>query len=253
MLPVVFCGVVAMDIEELQKDILAAYDTDPAVQSFHADSNNSKYSRWSVDNVGIVRIDQQILVPDSRDLWLCVLHSFHDHPVSGHFGVNKTPSVIRREYTWPNIQEFVANYVQSCTTCARSKAKQHKPYGLLCQLPIPLHPWESISMNFIEQLPNSEGFTAILVVVDSFTKQALFILTHNTITFTQLTKLFIVHVFSKHGVLSHVTSDQGSKFMFRFFCSLRKALNIKLHFTSGYHLEGDRQIECVNQTLEQYL
>ena len=40
-------------------------------------------------------------------------------------------------------------------------------------------------MDFIEQLPDSEGFTAILVVVDWFTKQALFILTHNTITSAQ--------------------------------------------------------------------
>jgi hypothetical protein len=46
-----------MDIEELQKDILAAYNTDPAVQSFHADSDNSKYLRWSVDNVAFVQID----------------------------------------------------------------------------------------------------------------------------------------------------------------------------------------------------
>jgi hypothetical protein len=62
-------------------------------------------------------------------------------------------------------------------------------------------------MDFIEQLPNSEGFTTILVVVDRFTKQALFIPTHNTITSAQLAELFIIHVFSKHGVLSHVTSD----------------------------------------------
>jgi hypothetical protein len=57
MLPVALHGIITMDIEELQKDILSAYDTDPAVQSFHADSNNSKYSRWSVDDVGFVRID----------------------------------------------------------------------------------------------------------------------------------------------------------------------------------------------------
>jgi RNase H-like domain found in reverse transcriptase/Integrase zinc binding domain len=103
MLLVVLHGVIAMDIEELQKDILAAYDTDPAIQSFCADPNNSKYLHWSVDNVGFVQMDQQILVPDSRDLRLHVLQSFHDHPVSGHFGVNKTLSVIRQEYTWPNI------------------------------------------------------------------------------------------------------------------------------------------------------
>jgi protoheme ferro-lyase len=101
-------------------------------------------------------------------------------------------------------------------------------------------------MDFIEQLPDSEGFTAILVVVDHFTKQALFISTHDTITSAQLAVLFIIHVFSKHGVPSHVTTDQGSKFVSCFFRSLRKALNMKLHFTSGYHLEGDGQMEHVN-------
>jgi hypothetical protein len=108
-------------------------------------------------------------------------------------------------------------------------------------------------MDFIEQLPDSEGFTTILVVVDRFTKQALFIPTHNTITSAQLAELFIIHVFFKHGVLSHVTSDQGSEFVSCFFHSLGKALNMKLHFTLGYHPEGDRQTEHVNQTLEQYL
>src|SRR5260221_11392291 len=28
---------------------------------------------------------------------------------------------------------------------------------------------------------------------------------------------------------------------------------MRLHFTLGYHLEGDRQMECTNQVLEQYL
>ena len=28
---------------------------------------------------------------------------------------------------------------------------------------------------------------------------------------------------------------------------------MRLHFTSGYHPEGDRQMECTNQVLEQYL
>jgi hypothetical protein len=94
MLPVALHGIITMDIEELQKDILAAYDTDPAVQSFHADPDNSKYLCWSVDNVGFVWIDQRILVPESGDLRLRILQSFHDHPVSRHFGVNKTLSVI---------------------------------------------------------------------------------------------------------------------------------------------------------------
>src|ERR1700734_2168450 len=107
-------------------------------------------------------------------------------------------------------------------------------------------------MDFIEQLPPSLGFTAILVVVDRLSKQAIFIPTHNTITSMQLAQLFILHVFSKHGVPSHVTSDRRTEFVSHFFRSLRKALDMKLHFTSGYHPEGDGQTECTNQTLEQY-
>jgi hypothetical protein len=108
-------------------------------------------------------------------------------------------------------------------------------------------------MDFIEQLPASSGFTAILVVVCHLTKQSIFILTFDTITSADLTHLFILHVFSKHGVPSHVTSDQGLEFVLHFFRSLGKALNMNLHFTSGYHPEGDSQTKHINQTLEQYL
>ena len=108
-------------------------------------------------------------------------------------------------------------------------------------------------MDFIEQLPKSARYTAILVVVDRLMKQAIFIPTHNTITSANLTKLFVLHVFSKHGVPSHVTSNCRSEFILHFFRSFGKALDMRLHFTLGYHLEGDGQTEQTNQMLEQYL
>ncbi|KAL7280509.1 hypothetical protein ACG7TL_005441 [Trametes sanguinea] len=108
-------------------------------------------------------------------------------------------------------------------------------------------------MDLIKQLPNSRGYSAILAVVDRLTKQGIFILTHDTLTALELADLFVMHIFSKHGVPSHVTSDWGLEFVSHFFRSLGKALDMRLHFTSGYHPEGDRQTERVNQTLEQYL
>src|SRR5882724_10685728 len=125
--------------------------------------------------------------------------------------------------------------------------------ALLKQLPIPAKPWNSLSMDFIEKLPSSSSYTSILVIVDRLSKQSFFILTHDTITSLQLMQLFILHVFSKHGVPSHVTSDCGSEFMSHFFRSLGMALNMKLHFTLGYHPKGDSQTEWMNQTLKQYL
>ena len=78
-------------------------------------------------------------------------------------------------------------------------------------------------MDFIEQLPTSSGFTAILVVVDRLLKQVLFIPTHDTITSPELTQLFLLHVFSKHGIPTHITSDHGTEFVSHFFHSLGKS------------------------------
>ena len=105
-------------------------------------------------------------------------------------------------------------------------------------------------MDFIEHLPASSGYTSILIVVDRLSKQGIFILTVDEINAPQLAKLFVINVFSKHGVPAHITCDHGSEFVSAFFCSLGQALDMKIHFTSGYHPEGDGQTECLNQTLE---
>ena len=108
-------------------------------------------------------------------------------------------------------------------------------------------------MDFIETLPTSSGCDSILVIVDQLSKQGIFILTTIHCTSEDLAMLFVMHMFSKHGVLEHVTSNCGPKFISHFFCSFRKALDMKLHFTSSYHSDSDRQTKWTNQTLEQYL
>ena len=73
------------------------------------------------------------------------------------------------------------------------------------------------------------------------------------ITSPELVKLFLLHIFLKHKVLSCITSDRDSEFISHFFKSLDKVIDICLHFTSSYHLEEDRQTEKMNHMLEWYL
>jgi len=101
-------------------------------------------------------------------------------------------------------------------------------------------------MDFIKQLPESKDCSDILVVIDRLTKQAVFIPTSRTLDSSGLVSLFISHVFAKHGVPSHVTSDRSIEFTSRSSKSLAQALHMKLHFTSSYHLEGDGQTKWVN-------
>jgi len=233
---------VIMDQEQLNSDILSALPADP----LYIAHQKEPQPKWSVTDDGFLRYDKLIYIPDSNDLRLRVLRYKHDHILSGHPGQSKTIDLIRRDYTWPGLRDFVKKYIKSCTTCMRAKPQRHKPYGLLKQLPIPERPWNSISMDFIETLPTSSDCDSILVVVDRLTKQAIFIPTTIHCTSEDLAVIFIMHVFSKHGVPEHVTSDRGPEFVSRFFRSLGKALDMKLHFTSGYHPEGDGQTASAN-------
>ena len=153
---------IIMDQDQLHADIRQALPNDPL---FIAHQENPK-PHWSVDPDGYLRHDNLIYIPDTDDLRLRVLRCKHDHILSGHPGQNKTVELIRRDYTWPGLREFVKKYCKSCTVCMRTKPQRHKPYGLLKQLPIPIRPWNSISMDFIETLPTSDGCDSILVVVD---------------------------------------------------------------------------------------
>jgi len=96
-------------------------------------------------------------------------------------------------------------------------------------------------MDFIEKLPSSSEFDTILVIVDWLTKQMIFISAHDTIMSADLAHLFVLHVFSKHSIPSHVVSNRGLEFVSNFFYFLGTALDMQLYFTSGYHPEGDEQ------------
>ena len=72
-------------------------------------------------------------------------------------------------------------------------------------------------MDFIKKILSSSKFDTILVIVDRLTKQAIFIPAHDTITSTDLAHLFVLYVFSKHGIPSHVTSNRDSEFVSNFF------------------------------------
>ena len=224
-----------MDLEALYSDICSALHSNPAI----SEHLSNPTFRWTIDLTGLLHLDDCIYIPDANNLRLRVLQYKHDHPISGHFGHNCTLDLIRWEFVWLDLCNTIKSYIKFCTTCMCSKSQRHQPYGLLKQLPVLEFPWNFISMDFIEKLPPSSGHDTILVIVDWLTKQSIFIPTVDTITALMLAQLFILHVFSKHGVPSHVTSDCGSEFVSSFFHTLGKALDMKLHFTSGYHPEGD--------------
>src|SRR6185437_6153401 len=133
------------------------------------------------------------------------------------------------------------------------KSSNHKPYGLLQPLPIADRPWSSISVDFITQLPESNGYTAICIFVDRFTKMAHFAPTTDNVDAEGTVQLFLERVFSAHGLPDDVVSDRDVTFTSKFTKSIFKALCIKQNLSTAFHPRTDGQTERVNSILEQYL
>ena len=141
------------------------------------------------------------------------------------------------------MSRYIGQYVKSCNLCLRTKAQCQPPIGELALLPVPEFHWDTISVDFIVELPESHGYDAVMNIVDSVSKMSHFILTHTTITAFRAACLFLTHVWKLHGLPRQVVSDQGPQFIVEFMRELYRLLRVKLVATTTYHPQGDGQTE----------
>ena len=99
----------------------------------------------------------------------------------------------------------------------------------------------------------SNGFNAIFVCVDRFTKMAHFCPTMTAVTAEQTANLYLRNVFKHHGLPDEIVSDRGAQFVSKFTKTLLQLLEIKGNHSTAHHPQSDGQTERTNATLEQYL
>ena len=209
--------------------------------------------QWEIRN-GLLFRNQKICVPDIQDLRLRIMRECHDAPTAGHPGVQRTLALVKQTFYWPKMKSFVQDYVVKCPVCQVNKAERLRTAGLLHPLAIPMHKWESISMDFITGLPRtSRGHDSIWVVVDRLTKMARFIPTRKTISATQLAHQFVEQLFRLYGLPADIVSDRDSKFTSEFWQLVFHKLETTLSLSSSDHPQSDGQTERVNQILEDML
>ncbi len=74
-----------------------------------------------------------------------VLSLAHDHPWSGHLGINKTYNRVLQHFFWPGLKSDVARYCKTCHICqVRGKPNQVVPPAPLCPIPIVGEPFEHV-------------------------------------------------------------------------------------------------------------
>jgi hypothetical protein len=159
----------------------------------------------------------KIYVPEYDDLRTKIIRQHHDNPSAGHPGRTKTFELVSRCYCWKGMSSDVRQYVSNCRTCGRIKARRDRHQGLLQPLPIPERSWQHISIDFITHLPLSNGFDAVLVIVDRLTKMRHYVPCHMTDNAEDVSRIFIREIYRLHGAPVSVVSDRDIRFVNEFW------------------------------------
>jgi hypothetical protein len=133
-----------------------------------------KSAEWS-ESDGLLMFRSKIYVPNDKDLRRRIIEQHHDTRIAGHAGRFKTLELVAHNYWWPQMSRYIGIYVKTCDLCNRTKLQHRRPFGELHPSETPAAPWDTISVDFIVELPKSHGYDTIMNVVDSVTKCAHFI------------------------------------------------------------------------------
>ncbi|KAK3553596.1 hypothetical protein QTP70_005767, partial [Hemibagrus guttatus] len=196
-------------------------------------------------------LPNRIFVPPQFRLQ--VMQWVHEAPSSGHPGIQRSTQLVRHRFWWPSLTSDVEEHVRACSTCAQTRTSRQLPEGLLEPLPIPQRPWSYLSVDFLTDLPDSGGHTAVLVVVDRFSKGCKLIPLKGLPSAMQTAEALFLHVFRNFGLPEDIVSDRWSQFTSRVWGSLCARLGIGVSLSSGYHPQSNGQAERLNQEIGRFL
>lgn len=174
-----------------QRQWVDAYQDDPVLKKVWNDpasavENWQQSRRFFKSDEGLLffrdeDFQPRLCVPVSmRNL---VLSEVHNSALeTTHAGPEKLWQNLSQRFYWKRMRKDIVAYCQSCNICQKTKPLNFGKFGFLISNPIPSRPYQSISMDFVVNLPWSNGFNAIYVVVDCLSKHASFIPTTTGLT-----------------------------------------------------------------------
>ncbi|GJR37240.1 putative reverse transcriptase domain-containing protein [Tanacetum coccineum] len=164
---------------------------------------------------GTLCLHHRSWLPCYGDLRSVIMHESHKSKYSIHPGSKKMYQDMKKLYWWPNMKADIATYISKCLTCARVKAEDQRPSGLLVQPAIP--EWK-------ENDP-----------------------------LDKLARLYLNRIVARHGIPDSIIYDRDGRFTSNFCRSFQKALGTDISISIAYHPETDSQSERTIQTLEDML
>ena len=239
------------------KEWLDGYKSDEAFRTIweckQLDTASSANTRYLKDERGLLYFvdpdyQPRLCVPKSQRNF--ILREAHENAMeSSHAGPERLWQHLSQKFYWKWMKTDVLTFTKSCDTCQKIKFSNFNKYGYLIPNPIPSRPYQSVSMDFVINLPWSGDFNAIFVVVDRLTKHASFIPTTTGLTAEEFGELYVRRIGCRFGLPESIVTDRDPRWTLDFWKGVAKYLKTKMSLSSSHHPQHDGQTEIVNKQL----
>ncbi len=146
----------------------------------------------------------------------------------------------------------VCTFCWNCDKCCTNNSWKDRWQGFLKPLPVSERIWWKIFINFVVDLPSSEGCTNLLIIMNCFNKGVILKLCKN-MTAEWVAQTFVQHCYWAHELFIAIVSDQGTQFVSSLWKRVCQLLKIVWRMFTAYHSETDRATEWMNQNVELYI
>lgn len=231
-------------------------DLSPSLSTYY-----HSFDRLKIDNNGVVLRRWESTRKNESSRWLiCVPKSLqtkvielsHNLPSSGHLGLIKTLERVRSRFYFPKMYTLIQLFTNACLVCHK-KNKQHTTIKAPITPQSGKEPGHVVHMDLMEALPKSNGYHAILVVIDSFTKWTECVPLRNTKAET-VARAFLNTWISRQGVPCQLHTDRGGNVdTANIIKELVKMLNITKTRNLSYRPQSNAQAERAIGTIKSML
>jgi hypothetical protein len=170
--------------------------------------------------------------------------------ISAHAGPLKLYQILSDRFYWRRMKKDIERFCSTCDVCQKIKPLNFGKFGYLQPNDIPTRPYESISLDLIGPLPESSGYTAILVIVCRLSKHSQFIHTTFSLDTAGFAHLFVKNVACRYGLPDSIYADRDGRWFSGFWREVSSQMRIRMALSSARHPQHDGQTEIVNRRLE---
>ncbi len=177
--------------------------------------------------------------PESRE---AIIHSIHMR--GKHTGIENVERRVRQEHYWPTLAEDVSTIIRQCEPCLVSgRLRRCRPIGgkfTASRL------FGTISVDLVVGIKASaEGYTAMLVVVDVFSRW-IEVVPLKSKSSKEVARGLVEGWFMRYGVPDKIISDKGGEYNSAIMEEVVKILRTQHYFSAPYLHQGNGIVERVN-------